>query len=477
MPEEKPSPLEGRLSEILQQRDFPALAEHVQELLLKVQDEESTLRQVTNIILKDVGLSLRVLRTANSSQYNRSGRPILTLGHAVALMGLDSIRDIAASLLLFRHFHKCPPAVRQLMALSLFNANHARITAMMCHYPRFEEAYLCGMFRNLGEVLIACYFPKDYAAVLTEIKDRRTLERAACRKVLGFSYEELGQAIIPRWNLPDRVAQSMRPETYGPPRDEAHLLQAITCFSHELTTAVHRDEPDRLRAGLRRLVDTHGPLLELRLADMKEIAEQAMAETRSTLQHLNIPLDELRLEAQMEHALETLHAEPAPEGCLMEQMAQEVKSAVKSGTFDLNIVLMMILETIHRSAGYSHVLFCLVSDDHKEVQARLGIGDGVEDLIPKFQFQISADGGPLEAAMRNRMDVWADEGPEAESSFARTLGAGRFGLLPVVVGQVVAGCFYCGGQEPAPTISRTQLDLVEEMRDLAAAAIGRIRAS
>ena len=36
-----------------------------------------------------------------------------------------------------------------------------------------EEAYLCGMFRNLGEVLAAAYVPDQYAEILRELRTQK----------------------------------------------------------------------------------------------------------------------------------------------------------------------------------------------------------------------------------------------------------------------------------------------------------------
>jgi len=481
--------LDVRLSQILDQPDFPSLAEHIQELMLRIQDDEITLRQVTNIILKDVGLSLRVLRTANSAHYNRSDRPILTIGHAVALMGLDAIRDLAATLLLLRHFRGSAPGVRHLLALSLLTANHARSAAVLFGYRHYEEAYLCGMFRNLGEVLMACYFPKDYIGVLEEMKIRKCAEKSACRAVLGFTYEEMGQATILRWNMPERVAASMRPRgpLRGPLRKDEDIMPALAAFAHELTTVMHRDPPERLRGRMRKVLDTHGPILQFRQRDLEWIAEQAIEKTKSTFDMLQIPLDDLRLKTQMEQAIETLksgegdwenHGEDVAEASqrerpgadLMEELKGEVASVISSRGFDLNQVLMMVVEAIQRGAGFSRVLFCLVSPDQGQVQARLGLGDNIEDLIRRFRFLLHGISGPLAEAMVERRDLIVTQGLSLHSPFARSLGAGCFGIYPIVVDHVVAGCLYFDAEKPVE-VNGSQRAALAALRDLAVNAI------
>lgn len=95
------------------------------------------------------------------------------------------------------------------MLLSLLTANHARATATRLQLQS-EEAHLCGMFRNLGEVLIAGHFPDDYQRIRTLMRDDNRTESAATKQVLGFPYVDLGAEVSRHWGLPDAVVQGMR---------------------------------------------------------------------------------------------------------------------------------------------------------------------------------------------------------------------------------------------------------------------------
>src|SRR5262249_31690788 len=154
-------------------------------------------------------LTSRVLRAVNSVHYNRIGEPIFSVSRAISLMGVTAIKDLAASLLLFEHFKDRGTGVRELVLLSLLTANHARQAATEAGYPRVEEAYLCGMFRGLGELLVACYMPEEYGAIMGE-RGRGRTEREAALHVMKVTYEDLGRAMARRWGLGDKVAGSMR---------------------------------------------------------------------------------------------------------------------------------------------------------------------------------------------------------------------------------------------------------------------------
>lgn len=481
--------IEACLGRILQRSDFPALAEHIQELVEQVADESGSIRQVTNVILKDAGLALRIIRTANSPAYNRSGRPILTVAHAVSLIGLEAIRDLAVSLLLFKHYQTRAPGIRQLMLLSLLTANHAREAAAHARYPRCEEAYLCGMFRNLGEVLVACYLPPEYAAILLEMKRRHSTERVAAQKILGFTYDELGRTAAERWRMPDKVGRTMASEGRPPaPRSEIDLLKALTAFGHDLTDVLHRGEPESVPARMNLLLQTYGPALGMRREDILKISAGALAETKATFDNLRIPLDELRLRKQTEEALAraeaaveaaTSDALPeletgAPDERLLERLVLEVEAAVDAGEFELTGVLMMVLEALLRGAGFDRVVFCLVAEDRRSMQARLGLGENIESLIARFRFPLSRRASPLAASLLERRDLFVSDGRFDGGDLTPLVEARCFGIYPVFVDDVLAGCLYFDRREAA-ALEPGVVQQLGRLRDLAGQAIARKR--
>ncbi len=179
-------------------------------------------------------------------------------------------------------------------------------------YPKREEAYLCGMFRNLGEVLVACYHPRAYAAVLLRVQEDQVPVAQACFEVLGFDYDHAGRAVAAQWKIPESVRECMSDRVVRlrrAPSNDAERLEAITHFAHKLTIAVYRRERNAARASVNLLLNSLGPVLGLTHDDVKSIAEHALAETGEVFQAMNVPMDHLRLKRQTEAALEQIDEE------------------------------------------------------------------------------------------------------------------------------------------------------------------------
>ncbi len=472
------------LNEIATRPDFPAFAAHIQEVMCSAADEDHSLRYITNVILRDYSLTLKVLRTANSSFYNRSGRAIHSVTHAIALLGLDSIRQLAGGLALFEHFRQVSPGLRELMLLSLLTASHAGQTAERVGYARREEAYLCGMFRNLGELLVACYFSRDYAAILARMSERRVTERQASLHVLGFTFEDLGQAVARYWNMPEGVTRCMAPPAGLRAADP---LDLIAGFSHGLTNAVYRRGPDNAHLRVKLLLEDYGRTLGLVEEDVREITQRAIGETQEAFAAVKVPVNDLRLRKQMESALTTLARSPAQASSetvtsdeeLLEKLVAEVEElAAAAEEPDLNHVILAVLEAILRGGRFDRVAFCLVNPEHSEIHGRIGLGEGVDELLEKFRFPLSLRGGPIAAALLRKIDLVADSEREGRyEEFLKSVGAASFGLFPLVVDRVVVGCLYfdrTSAQAPPDDDTRR---LLVKLRDLCAAAIRRKRAA
>ena len=131
--------------------------------------------------------------------------------------------------------------------------------------------------------------------------------------VLGFNFDELAQTVLKYWNLPEKVALAMEmPEMAGSQNpDEDDLLRLITGFSHELSTAVYRGDPARSMEAVRLLIRKFGNTLGLTQHDVEGVLKGAVKETKATFDAAFIPMDNLRLERQIELALHS-HAGGVP---------------------------------------------------------------------------------------------------------------------------------------------------------------------
>ena len=474
--------LDHFLEEMADASDFPALASSIQQVM-NTAEKEDAFQTLTNIILRDLSLTLRVLRTANSAYYNRSGNAILSVSHAIAMLGTDTVRQVVSSVALLEHFHRKSPGLRELILLALLTANHAREIALRLGFRNREEAYLCGMLRNLGEVLMACYRPRDYAGILIRISQQKIPQAQVCREVAGFTYEELARAVISRWKMPASVTACIgEVEPVLPRRHQRgsaeHLLPQITSFAHRLTQAIYRRDENVTRASLNLVVDRFGRPLGIGPDEVRGILEAALEETRGTFAVMNVPLDHLRLRQQEQSARGLLGPDSslaAPESRreTLARLVREVEHLAAAEPDNLTGLLLIVLEAVYRGGPFDRVLFAQADTVAGTVRARTGFGAGVEEAIASFRFPLEA--APFDVAFERQQDIYTSgiEGRWESSPLVRTMQPAVFGLLPLCPATGPAGCIYFDRDQVGPPVDSLTLAAFGALRDRLVQSLGR----
>jgi len=487
------SPIKGRLTQILAGSDFPALSQQIVDTISVLDDDASSLQRLANVVLREYSLTLSVVRTANSAHYRRTGRPIQSATHAMMMLGARTVRHLASSLLLFENYSRRSGKLKELMLLSLLSANHARETAVRLGTCDPEEAHLCGMFRNLGEVLVACHFPEEYARIELEIHDNKRSAHSVTNEVLGFRYEELGVAVSKHWGMPESVMISMCARALSPLSD----VGGVTSFSHDLTVAIYRASDGKVDAqkALDGVIARYAPRLKLTRAAVGEIVEAALRETRELFANVCSPTDSVALRHLSSTARKALGApmlstaewdvaalSSAPGNATMvlrEKLRQEVENKVDPATgVTLGGVLLLALEAALRGAPFDRVIACVLSADRSQLTARTALGVGAEALMSQFDFPMSARGGPVVAALQQRQSVClpADRVMTAqETRWASTIGCAQFGVFPIIVAMKIVGCLYVDRLAADPAVDRGTQTYMKSLCDLVAKAIAARR--
>jgi HD-like signal output (HDOD) protein len=453
------SPLRARLARILSGSDFPALSQQIIETISLLDDDASSLQRLANVVLREYSLTIAVVRTANSAHYRRTGKPIQSATHAMMMLGARTVRHLASSLLLFENYSKRSESLKELMLLSLVTANHARELAVRLGNVDPEEAHLCGMFRNFGEVLVAGHFPEDYAAIREAVIVRGIRESSIANELLGCRYEDLGEGLARHWGMPDCVTRSMRARASAPTSD----VGAITALSHDLTAAIYRSAREKgdARAALDAVIEHHGSRLKLSRAMIIEVVEAALRETRELFVNANGTnggaLRRMSADARFALGVRVLNtgeydaatttalsdnALPVLQETLRHEL--EIKASLSSGS-NLTQVFLVALEAALRGGPFDRVIACVLNPDRTRLSARSALGTGAEALMKAFDFPMTPRGGPLASALLLRLPLYlpTDRAMNAqEVRWAASMDCVQFGVFPILVATKVVGCLY-----------------------------------
>ncbi len=458
---------------ILKTQGVPPYGKHVEEVLNSTVNLDGDAGVLAGIILKDLGLCSNVLRLANSAIYSRSGRPILRVPHAISLVGWETIRSLVNAIHYLEHYAKRSAGLRELMFLSVLTATHGREVASVAGYPKPEDAYICGLFRSLGEVLSACHFPNAYSAVILEMQEAKLSVHDACLKVFGFPWDEVGAEVASRWNMPRKIRACLG--AIDSDAESRHLI-SITNYSHKLTHGLYREGNKFEQVQLHTFTDARGVQMALAPKDLRRIVNHSLEEAQKAFYMLRIPAASLLLENQAERAREILRIMPVLHAEGIKELDEAIMTANRSlrqGEFELTTLIQSLLNAL-RGAGFQTAIFGLVNEDRSMIRGRLGSGRKAEEELRLFQFSMDESDGQI-LALQRKVDILIDRGRDNRydnSAMIQALQPSAFALFPVVVNDLVAGCLYCGITGVAGDLEQARIPLTRA-RDVISNAIRR----
>jgi len=403
----------------------------VKQIIARTLDIDSSCVEIARLILRDLGITSQLLTIANSALYKHSDRPIMSVAHAIILLGWDMVRNLLSAIHYVEHFANGSSALRELMLLSVLNAVHSRDIASAVGYPHPDEAYVCGLFQNLGEVLVAGYYPLEYSRVMVAINTEKIPARAACLRFLDFSWDEAGLQLAQDWNMPSKVRSCLAASCGRHVTKADQSLTSITGYARDLTHSIYCSGVAIDAFSLRCVAGPQGEQVLVSARDLRRVVECAAAEIQQSFLSLNIPIERLLLEQQAERARGVL------------------------------------------AAGFDRAVFGLINDKHTSVRGRIASAARVDEILDRFQFPIDHADGPILAALGRKTDLLVDRARDDRydaSTLVATLAPDAFALLPIVTGCVVAGCLYADRKGGARGLDAVRLPL-GRVRDVIAEAI------
>jgi len=271
-----PLPRRDRLAQyvtnLIGDSDLPLFSKRLIDVLALGTQDRTSAHTLADLVLEDYALTVNVLRMSNSFHYNRSNRPIENVSHAIVVLGMDTVRRLAGTLVYFLAFEARSPSLRSLMVQSMLAAHAAAVAARVGKYTGREEAYLAAMLLNLGEVLVACHSPREYEVIHADMRQGRPATEA-CLARLGFTFDALARGVGRHWRLSPQLAAIWDDD--GP---EARLA-AYARFGNELSRRMGRPSTKR-QAEMKLLVLRYGYMLGVKEDDLRSIWERAAEETR-----------------------------------------------------------------------------------------------------------------------------------------------------------------------------------------------------
>lgn len=211
----------------------PVLSAAGAHLMQELMNVDTPVNKLVKIISEDPVLAAKVLRHANSSFYGIRER-VLTLRHAIMMLGQVAIKEIASSLFFYSLTRGLAASSTDFYELflrrSLTMANLSKKIAS--HYQLQTvgsgEAHLAGLLQNIGVFLLYQFKRKSYKDVLSAVAGGEVELEEAEERIFGCNNRDVGRWAAERWKLPPSLQEIIG---VGPERSEeianAELFSAV----------------------------------------------------------------------------------------------------------------------------------------------------------------------------------------------------------------------------------------------------------
>lgn len=177
-----------------------------------VDNPNSSMDELTNVLKLDPVLSARLLRTANNP---RSGAPkqIDTISRAVNLIGVQAVRDLVGETTVGQTFAGMLPQfmdAARFWRKSLFCALFAERMAKSCGVDNSERCFVEGLLRDIGHFVLYQTVPQRAQSALIEAGYLEASLAEVEQSNIGCDFAEVGAELIRSWEMPAQLEQAIR---------------------------------------------------------------------------------------------------------------------------------------------------------------------------------------------------------------------------------------------------------------------------
>ena len=512
----KQSTMEFLLRRMRHKSDFPALSDSVAAINRLTASEKESINKLSNTILKDFGLTNKILRLVNSAYYRQvGGGNISTVSRAAIVLGFDAIRNIAITVMLFEHLQNKGNAgnLKEAFLRSNFAGLLARAMSSRTMPREGEEAFICSLFYGLGRLLAQYYFPEEMEEIIKVMQQKKCSDDAAAAKVLGISFEDLGVGIARNWGFPKAIVASMRKIPPGPvkkPVVHEETMHVMSCFSNELCEAIAGTPVEDRRKALARISERFAGGLQFSDEQLKATMEQSLLDLTQVANILRVNLKQSPFVRQVQQWAGGKQAEQIADGdsegfdqtmvlgrdeaLLDEQtedgaaVAADAQAILAAGIQDisnslvedvsLNDILRITLETMYRAMGFARVLLCLRDAKSNQMVGRFGFGPDANEVARDFHFSLNFSADVFHASISKGLDIFiTDVGdPKIEARipdwYKKHVSARTFVLFPLLIKGKPVAMIYCDKEKAGDiVIPEKELSLLKTLRNQALLAI------
>jgi HD-like signal output (HDOD) protein len=229
--------------------NLPSLPVVVTKIIAAVDDPNSTVGRLNDLISKEPALAARMLRLANSAYFGRRNG-MVSLPQCALVLGFNTIRSLALS----ASVHRMVVAAgvksfspQEFWHHSLGTGVGGQVLARACGQDG-EAAMSAGLVHDIGKLVLDAVARKEFEEALGRIKDGEA-PAAVEMELLGATHGDVGGWLAAKWKLPGVICAAIThhhvPASADPQnKDLLNLVVLSNTLAHALSDGKSATEVD-----------------------------------------------------------------------------------------------------------------------------------------------------------------------------------------------------------------------------------------
>lgn len=174
-----------------------------------VNDPDSQLSDLSNVLSNDPGLSARLLKMANSAFFGMQSQ-VDTISRAVKIIGYKHIYDLVIATSITKAFGTMSNDVMSMDAFWVASTERAlicRLLATSFHLREVERLFVAGLLLDIGHLVIYEHCADEAKQAIAISQEQLKPLSQVEKELLGFNAAELGAALAHSWNFPEQFSE------------------------------------------------------------------------------------------------------------------------------------------------------------------------------------------------------------------------------------------------------------------------------
>lgn len=222
-------------------QSVPKLPDHVMILREKMENPNSTMEEIANLILRDPALTTELLKLVNSAQFSLQGK-VTSIDAALKLVGMAGLENIlltyGSQKIIEDKFGQMKQLWDHCYKAAFFGTYLAR---KLNGETLVDDVHVACLLHDLGRVIIDFLHPEYLEKIEGFCIDRNISSELFEQFTIGMHHAKIGALITEKWHFPEKLTKSIfyhhEPEKAEPENrrlvDIVYLAEIFVTFQED----------------------------------------------------------------------------------------------------------------------------------------------------------------------------------------------------------------------------------------------------